>query len=269
MYQTGSGTVKKTDYLRNKSMVETIRSVVEELESKQRTVQAALLTVMGMDSTVTVELTDEEIPFAPGECDSRSMVERAYRSNPDVAKLEAAVKAAEAGVKAARSGHLPKVALFGNAYRIGNSYNSGIVTPENKSTWAFGFGVDIPIFEGFRVTNQEREARANLEKLQNQLALLRDGIALHVKTACLELLKSQQQQKSTREAWQSATENRELNVRAYQEELVETKDVIEAQILEALLSGQYQKTLYDHIESQAKLDFVIGGDAGQMLPVKK
>ena len=33
-------------------------------------------------------------------------------------------------------------------------------------------------------------------------------------------------------------ENRELNERAYQEELVETKDVIEAQLMEALLAGK-------------------------------
>ena len=73
-------------------------------------------------------------------------------------------------------------------------------------------------------------------------------------------VKAQAQQKSSLAAAQSATENRELNVRAYQDELVETKDVIEAQILEALLAAQYQQVLYSHMEGLAKLDMVSGAD---------
>jgi hypothetical protein len=43
-----------------------------------------------------------------------------------------------------------------------------------------------------------------------------------------------------------------------QEELVETKEVIEAQIYEALLSGQYQQVLYEYVETQARLEFLAG-----------
>lgn len=74
----------------------------------------------------------------------------------------------------------------------------------------------------------------------------------------------QEQQKASLAVCQSAKENRELNVRAYQDELVETKEVIEAQIMEALLAGQYQKVLYDHMEAQARLEFLVG--AGKTTP---
>ena len=269
LYKTGSGTVKKTDYLRNKAVVETLRSMVQELDAKKKTVLATLITVMGMEWNSEILLADTEIPFSPGEWDPQQFVDRAFKSNPDIAKVEAAVKAAESGVNAARSGHFPKVALFGTTQRIWNSYDAGIVTAVNKSNWTVGIGVDIPIFEGFRISNQEKEARANLQKLQHQLALLRQGIAMEIKNTCLDLLKTQKQQKSTFDAFQAAKENRELNVRAYQEELVETKDVIEAQIMEALFSGQHQKALYDHVEARAKLDFVSGSEAGQLPPGRK
>ncbi len=265
LYQTGSGTVKKTDYLRNKSMVETIRSLVAELESTEKTALAALVAIIGLDWGQSIELVDEEIPFSPGERDPKAMVEQAIRANPEISKVEAAVKAAEAEVRKARSGHIPKIGFFSTANKIWNSYDAGMVTPENKFAWAVGVGVEIPIFQGFRVSAQEREARANLQKRQHQLALLRDGLALEVKRTCYELTNAVAQYSSTREAMQSATENRELNVRAYQEELVETQDVIEAQIIEALLSGQHQKALYDHIAAQAKLDFAMGTDASQLV----
>jgi outer membrane protein TolC len=257
-YKTGSGKVKKTDYLRTKSITESLRSVVEDLESRKQIMQAALITVMGMDWNSKIELADSEVPFAPRDCDPQELVEIAYKSNPEIARVEAAVGAAEAGITVAHSGHIPKVGLFGSAHHVWDSYDAGVVTPNNKDNWTVGIGVDIPIFEGFRVTNEEREARANLQKLQNQLALLRQGIALEVQNSYQDLVKTQKQQASTHEALQAAVEDRELNVRAYQEELVETRDVIEAQLMEALFSSQYQKVLYDHVEALAKLDLVLG-----------
>jgi outer membrane protein TolC len=125
-----------------------------------------------------------------------------------------------------------------------------------------GLGVEIPIFEGFRVSHEVAEQKANAKKLEHQRDLLRQGIALQIRNACFDLIKAQEKQKSGLEALKSAVENRELNVRAYQEELVETKEVIEAQIYEALLSGQYQMVLYDHLEVQANLDFIVGVPRG-------
>jgi outer membrane protein len=258
LYTTGSGTVKKTDFLRNKSMVELLRSMTTELESNEKAVRAALVTVLGIDWTTQLELVDEDLPFVPGNCDARPFVEQALRSNPDIAKVDAAIKAAEANVSAARSGHYPKAGLFGTYQGIANSYDAGLMTERNKSAWAVGIGVDIPLFEGFRVSKEVAEAKAQLRKLEYQRQLLRDSIALEIQRACFNLLKAQEQQKSSLAAAQSATENRELNIRAYQDELVETKDVIEAQILEALLTAQYQKVLYDHIDGLAKLDLISG-----------
>jgi len=264
LYQTGSGTVKKTDYLRNKSIVATIRSVVAELESKEKLALAALVTIIGLDWNQTIELVDQEIPFTPGECDPATLMDRAFRSNPQIAKVEAAVKVAEAEVTKAKAGHIPKVGFFTTANRIWNSFDAGMVTPQNKFTWAVGVGVEIPIFQGFRVSAEHWEARSKLQKRQHQLALLRDGLSLEVKRTCYDIQKLLAQHEATQEAMESATENRDLNVRAYQQELVETQDVIEAQLMEALLSGQYQKVLYDHIAGQARLDFVVGTEIAQI-----
>jgi outer membrane protein TolC len=262
MYQTGSGTVKKTDYLRNKYVVETLRGVVSEMNSQVKVIETTLLMTVGLDMASSIALADAELPFSPKAPDATSSIQTALSNNPDIAKVEAAITAARFGVKAAASGHLPKIALLGKAYRIANSYDAGMVTEDNKSGWMVGFGVEIPIFEGFRVSHEVAEQKANAKKLEHQRDLLRQAIALQIRNACFDLIKAQEKQKSGLEALKSAVENRELNVRAYQEELVETKEVIEAQIYEALLSGQYQKVLYDHLEVQAHLDFIAGVPRG-------
>jgi hypothetical protein len=52
---------------------------------------------------------------------------------------------------------------------------------------------------------------------------------------------------------------------AYQQELVETKDVIEAQLMESLLKANFQKTLFDLAEAQARLQLVVGSEVASIL----
>ncbi|RQW87386.1 MAG: TolC family protein [Geobacter sp.] len=265
LYTKGSGRVKKTDYLRNKTMVEWLRSAVSSLEANEKLAKAALTNSMAIPWDTPIEVAAENLPFTPVRRDLHDLVSESYRFNPDWARMEAGLTAAEAKICEARSGHLPKVGLFGNLNRIENSYDKGIVTPENRNSWSIGIGLEIPLFDGLRTTNEVREAKARLAKLKEQQLLLREGLALQVKHLFIQLMKAQDQQTSTESAAISAEENRSLNERAYQEELVETKDVIEAQLMESLMKAQHLKTLYDHLEAQANLDFVVGNEVAALI----
>lgn len=258
LYTRGSGKVRKTDYLRNKTVVEWLRCTIATLEANEQMARAALTNSMGLEWREPVEPARYELPFVPVRVELKDLVSDAYSFNPDWARLEAGLDAAAAKIDEAASGHLPKVGLFGNLNRIENSYNKGIVSSANRTSWAVGIGLELPLFNGMRTAGQVREARARLEKLRQQQCLLQEGIALQVKQVFIQLMSSQQQKASAEAAAASSQENRELNERAYQEELVETKDVIEAQLVESLMMAQYQKALYDHIEARASLDFIVG-----------
>jgi outer membrane protein TolC len=258
LYTKGSGKVKKTDYLRNKTVVEWLRTTVTALEANEQLARAALTNSMAMDWENPVEPAPQELPFVPANTDLKSLVSGAYSFNPDWARLEAGLDAAAAKIDEAKSGHFPKIGLFGNLTHIENSYDKGIVTTENRTSWTIGVGMELPLFNGMRTTNEVREARARLEKLKQQQFLLKEGIALQVKHIFIQLMSTQQQKVSSEAAANSSEENRALNERAYQEELVETKDVIEAQLIESLMKAQYRKALYDHLEARANLDFVVG-----------
>ena len=56
----------------------------------------------------------------------------------------------------------------------------------------------------------------------------------------------------------AAEENRDLNTRAYQQELVETEKVIRAQLMEALMTAQHYKVRYDHVALQSQLNLLVG-----------
>jgi len=258
LYKTGSGRVKKTDYLRHKSMVETIRSMVTELEAQERVARAALATVVEWDAPTPIDVVDRDLPTEADPIIAATLIDRAQAANPRIAQVQAGLAAMQAGVSVANAGHLPKVGVFANLNLTGNSYGAGLMTPANKTMWSVGVGVDVPIFQGFRVTNAVREARAGRTQLEQQLAALRSGVTLEISRTAIGMEKAQAQRQSTQAAYRAATENRELNIRAYQDELVETKDVIESQLMEALLAGQYFRVLYDLAESKARLALVLG-----------
>lgn len=265
LYKNGSGRVKKTDYLRNKTVVEWLRTAVSTLEGNEQMARAALTNTMGIPWDEPVEPASRELPFTPVRIELGDLVSDTYRFNPDWSRLEAGIEAADARISEAKSGHLPKVGLFGNLTWLVNSYDKGIVTPENRNSWSIGVGLELPLFNGMRTSNEVREAKARLERLKEQQVLLREGLALQVKHVFIQLMSSQQQKLSSEAAANAAEENRALNERAYQEEMVETKDVIEAQLMESLMKAQYLKTLYDNLDSRANLDFVVGKEVEKLI----
>ena len=90
---------------------------------------------------------------------------------------------------------------------------------------------------------------------------MQEGVALQVKNAFLQIARSQAQVKSSlQEALAAATENRELNVRAYQQEIVETKDVIEAQLMEFSCTDNIYACSSDHQMNTGSLEFIIGNN---------
>jgi outer membrane protein len=258
VYRHGSGKVKKTDYLRAKVMTAAIRSAIEVMKSGEELSKSALVNTMGFPWDTKIELAENEIPFAPYDGVLEALVEKANQYNPQMMQVRLGLKAREEKITEAKAGHLPVVAFFGEANHLDNAYSEGMMTDKNKNSWRMGLSIDLPLFNGFRTSKEVQEARFRLEKLKQESMLLQEGVALQVKNAFLQIARSQGQVKTSQEALTAATENRDLNVRAYQQELVETKDVIEAQLMEFFMHGQYLRVLYDHQSNLGNLEFIVG-----------
>jgi len=258
LYTDGAGTVTKADYLDNKVMVETIRSVVAPLEKNQLSAEAALAYTMGLPWNATIEPADTEIPYVPYNGEIADLVATAYEFNPDWKKIEAGLEALAGELKTAQSGRYPKLALTGDLHRFWNNYDGGISTPQNRAGWSVGAGVEVPIFDGFVTAGRVAEARAKLNKLQAQKLLLKEGIGLQIRDLFLSLQASEKTYKASSDALTAARDDRELTSRAYETGLLATEKVIRAQLQEALVSASYYKVVYEHRALQSGIDLVVG-----------
>ncbi len=261
LYKDGAGTVTKADYLDNKVMVETVRSMVAGLAGNEDSAKAALAYTMGLPWNATVEPVDEGVPFVADAATLNELVSYAYQFNPDWQRLAAGERAYAGAREAARSGYAPKLALTGEAHRFWNNYDGGISTPQNRAGWTVGAGMEIPLFDGFLTSARVAEAQARINKIKEEKALLHEGLGLELRDLVSKLQASEKTCKASREAMTAADEDADLTTRGYGAGLLTTEKVIRAQLQDALVTAQYFKAVYDHRALQSAIDAVAGKEA--------
>ncbi len=260
LYQNGSGSVKKTDWLNNKVMVSTIRSMVASLEKNELATQAALANTMGLPWNSSIVPADDTIAVSPCGLDVNTLVSKAYSLNTDWTQLDAELEKAHGALKNAKSGYMPKLAFTGRLFHWKSDQEVGLATAQNESIWELGLNLSIPIFEGGLTRHKIAEMRANIARIKEQQLLLKESIGLQVSDILLSIGAVEKSLASLTEAVQDATENRELNSRAYQIEMVNTDDVIHAQFLDALMQAQLYKVQYEHRLLLSRLNLVVGSE---------
>lgn len=260
MYENGTGRVKKTDFLKNELTVETARSMVAELEGNVDLAKSALLFAMGLQGDNELSVSSLEIPCDGQDPVFAELVSKSLNQNSDWQRIELAKQICSEQVREAESDLYPMIGLFGKVTHIENKYDAGMVSPDDKDNWVFGIGVQYTLFDGLRTDNKITETSLRLEQLTRQQELLKAGLELQLKQHYLNIVKTAEQVVHSQKALKAAKEYRDLSERAYREEMVETREVIESQIYESMAGAQYQKALYDHICSKINLDLLIGNN---------
>jgi outer membrane protein TolC len=133
----------------------------------------------------------------------------------------------------------------------------------NRTGWTIGVGVKWDVFDGGLTRASVDAAHAAKLRLEAQKVLLDHGLALQIKDALLRIQRSRAQLADTTQAQSYAQENRKLNLRAYQEEMVETKEVIEAQLVESFAGASVLRARHEELAAMADLEYLVGKAAQQ------
>ena len=257
LYQTGSGTVNKIDFLKNKMSLESFRGIVTELKSKNSVAKSALKYYLGFNLDSDISIKDTTLEFEYLTPDETAMLNRLLSTNLYLNNLDIAANIYEAKIDESTSDYYPSIALFGNYHRLDNSYDYGFATSNNKNVFTVGLGLQFSLFNGFRTAGKVEENEAELKGIQLQKKFVEESLMMKLNQLLTELNKSEDKIKSSREAMIAASENRDLNLRAYQNEIGEVADFIEAQIMEALMMAQYQLAPYERAELKSQLEYLL------------
>lgn len=258
-YENGSSlNIKKTDYLSVQLTVTLIESVVSKLELNRAMVKSALTNTMGLswDSEINPIYSNNEL--LPANYILNDLVSEAYKSNSDISKMDIALNISEQQIKEKQAAHYPTVALMGELSHTYNSYEYGYLNENQANSWNIGFAVNIPLFDGLKTTNSVNEKKLEKKKMYLLQDMLKDGVALQIKNELTKASIGFKQIQTLKKSKKLAKDNRELNIRAYEIDAVETEKVIQAQYIEAYVKADYLKYVHDYLISLATIDNLIG-----------
>ena len=261
IYEGGSATVNKLDYLKTDLAVSYAKSVEADFSAKHKSALAALVNAMGVpwDSQVSPVDANSATIIASPQIDA--LVKQAKDFNPQLGVLKLAVKLAGAKIEEARSGDLPQVALTADSTHYYNSYYQGLTNESNRNSWTIGIGVSMPLFEGWRTKNQVNTANLEFQQMQEKQQLVEQGIATLLKSLFIEFDNAREQVAISEQASHTAQENLELTSRAFRIGASKPQDVIEANILYAVLQCNLFKAQHDQLLNLAEIDYILGTEA--------
>ncbi len=257
LFKNGSLKVKKTDYLRTKTTTAITRALLHEAHYATELAYQALANAMGLDWSEQITVQFDQEPFKLNK-DLQELIDDAQNFNPDIQQLSLAVMASGEKITEARSGYYPRLGLGVTGHKIWSDFDSGLINSDNREGWTIGVELKWNLFDGFRTSAKVDQAKAGLRKLESQKVLLNQVTALLIKQHLLRLKSASQQIDDFSVAVKYAAQNRDLHIRAYREEMVKTKDVLESQVTEAFVQGSLYRARYNLNKALYSLEFQIG-----------
>lgn len=182
----------------------------------------------------------EQLPLVePDPADASGWVEMALQSSPAVLAARAAVDIADSQMRLARSGHLPTLDLVGGGGRFENNNarftvpgEDGIQIFEGKQTtddWRVSLVLDVPLFQGGRVSAQTRQARYLLDATGSDLEEAQRGVVRQTENAFRAVLAGIQEVEAFQQAMVSAESALEATQAGFE---VGTRTIVDVLIAE-------------------------------------
>lgn len=250
--------INRTDYLNAKLTTSLIQSTLAKIELNREMLKNAIANLIGLKWDDSVAISYDEDEILNQNIALQKLIQKAYELNPDISKINLAVKIKDEQITESKSAYYPQVGIFGNVNKTYNSYEYGYLSEDNQNTWNIGIAIKMSLFDGFRTKNDLIEKKLNRKVMDEQKILLEEGLAIQLKNEFLTSSMGYKQIQILKDAVEVASENSELNLKGFQYEMVSAKDLIQSQLTEAYIKADYLKYVHDYLVSLSKIDNLVG-----------
>ncbi len=198
---------------------EAIESRAQSLESKQDLLTAELQlsdVTMQLDDAVGLPLAtplalDPSVHQVGNSCEREECLRVAREAHPEILEAQAKVEQASAAVRLAKRQYLPDVEAFARY-----SYQDNLpFLARNFGTFGVHFGYDL--FDGGRRNAAIEEHKQQLAQAEENLARIKEDVALRIQTAYNKLERTQQMMKVSGELLTLRTESHRVSVQQLQQ----------------------------------------------------
>ncbi|MEW5820280.1 MAG: TolC family protein [Cyanobacteriota bacterium] len=255
LYKGEAENVTKLDYLEVEAYLGLIRGKVYEVEKSLELSKAALRQSMGYDDTVDIEVVEDTQSYDFIDVNLEDSIQQAMLNRPEFSKLEYGIKAKKHEIKVEWAEYLPKIVLD-SAFEV-FADNKNYLEPDPVD-FRLSVIADVPLFDGLRAVSRVNQRKHELEKLKQLRKQLKNGVTLEVINAVLTLIETKKKVIAADEAVKSAVENQSLARQSFELEIVESKKVVDAQVLEAKVKTELLMAIYNYNVAKASLKKAVG-----------
>jgi TolC family type I secretion outer membrane protein len=246
------GTVAKSDVLRSEVELANAQQSLIKAQNSYDLAMASLNNVLGLplDSQVSIK---EELAYAKYPLPLESAIKYAMGNRPEVAQTAAAIQSAREGVKYAKSGHLPAVALTGY-----EDWNDRDFPGAKNNNWGVSLTTQLNVFDAGLTDAQVKQAESGVGKAEEQARQTRDAVSLDVRQQYLSMQEAEKRIQTSKVAVDKAEEDFKIAQVRYNAGVGTNLDVIDAQVALNQAKTNYVQALYDFNTSKAKLEKAMG-----------
>ena len=253
---SNQGFVSEFTLLDAQVRVENIKPTIKQLENAVNSATDGLKILLNISLNESIEVVGNIAYTEENLQDVNRFVNQARNNNLNINTLEQAIKLTQASVGVSESGYYPTIAAFANY-----GYNAMSNTFKNWTTYPtsmVGLSFTMNLFKGLQTKYQVQQSKIEVIKAEEQIAFLKDAIAMQVRTNVNELLR-------IKEDIEAQKRNVSVAERAYSLATVRFKEGVGSQleILNSDVALRQAKTNlleseYNYVISKARLDNLLG-----------
>jgi len=262
------GLVTKNEVLRTELQLSNAELMAIDARNGVDMARTSLATLIGwpVDAEIVLVTTAESLasrapddgPAAGGPAANRTLIDTALAARPEIKAAELRIQASEAGVKAARAGWYPQVALAGNYYYLRPNARYMPAQDVFHGTWDVGLSVSFDLWNWGQTKSQTEQAKSQLAQARDAHKLLEDIAVLEVTQSRLALTQAREKLRVAGQAVGQADENLRTFRERFRQGVALNSEVIDAELVLFQAKVARTQAAIDLVLAQARLEKALG-----------
>ncbi len=253
-----NGLLTTNDVLRLQLQLSNAKITNIDANNAVRLSAVALNNTLGLPLGTEIELASA-IDYKPTDVpDYEKAIQRSLDTRAEVNGTLLRIKAGEEGVRAARGGYLPTVAISGSALEANPNQRFVGRPAEFNFSWQLAAQLSWTVWNWNTTGYQVAQAEAQVAQAEDALSMLKDGIKLEVTQNYLTLQQAREKVAVAQQGVEQANENYRITNEKFKKGLALTSDLTDAETFQLQAKVNYVSSVVDYEISQARLLKSIG-----------
>jgi cobalt-zinc-cadmium efflux system outer membrane protein len=253
-----TATATHPDIIRAQVELAKLEDILRSLEELREPTVARLNSILNRPTNAKLDWPEKEA-FREVRIERKHVIEALIKRNPELAKLNWQIEAAEAKVELAKKKFYPDIGVGMDWIQTDGAITSG-VRDSGKDPVILMFSMNIPLWRD-NYSAAKRQAEANVRKVQQEKISTENQLMAHAMKVLYGVEDSQRKVVLCRDILVSKAE--ELlwaSEEAYRSGTIDFLSLIDAQQMLLKYKLDYERAATDNQQKQAELEMLIGSE---------